>query len=595
MHLAEYLFRRLYELKIRAIFGVPGDFNLVALDLVEKCGLKWVGNANELNAGYAADGYARVKGISAIVTTFGVGELSALNALAGASAELVPVIHIVGFPSTAVKDKRLPMHHTLGDGDFELFMKMSARLSGAVAMLDSAKDAPKMIDDTIIACVRSSKPVYIGLPMDFVMVDVDASSLATPLPLDDPMSNPIAEEDDAVSAVMERIAMARNPAILVDSLAGRWHGLQPTRAFVEKSKIPCYSFPMAKGIIDESLPNFHGIYSGEVSEDGVQEQVQLSDLIIHIGPRPTDLNTAGFKSDLPHIETISFHRDSIHLRKADFSSLHMNGVLRKLSESFCPTRSNSMSSTSGFSSRKSEESAGTDPGIDIGDSMDAILGRKVKSSPVVTQDRMWKRVSSWLEEDDIISLDIGTSAFGSLWTRHPRGTESLFQLLWSSIGFALGAAVGAAFAAREQEAESTPPRKRRTILFTGDGSFQMTAQEVSTMVRHKLGVIIFVICNDGYTIERMVHGWDNSYNDIQPWDFKLLPSVFKPDPNTVRTYSVHTEAELEDVLTDAQFGPAKNFEGQEYTPLRLVEIHMAKEDAPRPMHNIIDAICRQKK
>lgn len=123
----------------------------------------------------------------------------------------------------------------------------------------------------------------------------------------------------------------------------------------------------------------------------------------------------------------------------------------------------------------------------------------------------------------------------------------------------------------------------------------MTAQEVSTMVRHKLGVIIFVICNDGYTIERMVHGWDKGYNDIQPWDFKLLPSVFKPDPNTARTYSVHTEAELEDVLTDAQFGPVKNFEGQEYTPLRLVEIHIAKEDAPRPMHNIIDAICRQKK
>jgi pyruvate decarboxylase len=233
--------------------------------------------------------------------------LSALNALAGASVELVPVIHIVGFPSTAVKDKRLPMHHTLGDGDYDLFMEMSARISGDVAMLDYAKDAPKVIDNTIIACIRSSKPVYIGLPMDFVMVDVDASSLAMPLPLEDPQANPIAEEDDAVSAVMERIAMARNPAILVDSLAGRWHGLQPTRAFVEKSNIPCYSFPMAKGIIDEILLNFRGIYSGSVSEDGVQEQVQLSDLIIHIGPRPTDLNTAGFKSDLPHIETISFH------------------------------------------------------------------------------------------------------------------------------------------------------------------------------------------------------------------------------------------------------------------------------------------------
>jgi pyruvate decarboxylase len=394
---------------------------------------------------------------------------------------------------------------------------------------------------------------------------------------------------------MERIAMAQNPAILVDSLAGRWHGLQPTRAFVERSNLPCYSFPMAKGVIDESLPNFRGIYSGSVSEPGVQEQVQLCDLIIHIGPRPTDLNTAGFKSDLPHIETISFHRDSIHMKEADFSSIHMNGVLRRLSELFCSTRSNSVSSTSGSSSRKSEESAETDPDIDMGDSMDAILGRKIKSSPTVTQDWMWKRVSSWLEEDDILSMDVGTSAFGALWTRHPHGTESLFQLLWSSIGFALGAAVGAAFAAREQGGECIPPRKRRTILFTGDGSFQMTAQEVSTMIRHKLGVIIFVICNEGYTIERMIHGRDKDYNDIQPWDFKLLPSVFKPEPDAVRTYSVHTEADLEDVLTDAQFGPADNFEGSNAPPLRLVEVHIAKEDAPQSLHHMIDAICRQKK
>lgn len=222
--------------------------------------------------------------------------------------------------------------------------------------------------------------------------------------------------------------------------------------------------------------------------------------------------------------------------------------------------------------------------------MDAISGKKPNISPALTQDWMWKRVSSWLEEGDIVSMDVGTSAFGALWTRQPRGTESLFQLLWSSIGFALGAAVGAAFAAREQETENIP-RKRRTILFTGDGSFQMVAQEVSTMVRHKLGVIIFVICNEGYTVERMIHGWDKSYNDIQPWDFKLLPSVFKPEPDTVRTYSVHTQADLEDVLTDAQFGPADNFEDHNPPPLRLVEVHMKKEDAPQSLHNIISAIC----
>ncbi|KAJ5596840.1 hypothetical protein N7450_003298 [Penicillium hetheringtonii] len=589
MHLAEYLFRRLYELNIRSVFGVPGDFNLVALDYIGKCGLNWVGNVNELNAGYAADGYARVKGISAIFTTFGVGELSALNAIAGASAEFVPVIHVVGFPSTTAKEKRLPMHHTLGDGDYELFMEMSARISSAVAFLDSTKDARKMIDETIIQCARSSKPVYIGLPMDLVQAEIDATSLATPLPLEDPHSNPVVEEDKAISAVMNRISMARSPVILVDSLAGRWNGLHPTRAFVEKSNIPCFSFPMAKGVIDEGLPQFRGIYSASASEPGIEEQVQMSDLIIHIGPRATDLNTAGLKNELSHIETISFQRDSILMKENSFSNLRMNGVLRRLSETFCSTRSNSMSSSSGSgtSSMRSEESTKTDPNIDFEDSMNALLGRKVKSSPLVTQDRLWKRVSSWLEEDDIISMDVGTSAFGALWSPHTKGAESLFQLLWSSIGYALGAAVGGAFAAREQ--------RRRMILFIGDGSFQMTAQEVSTMVRHKLGVIIFVICNDGYTIERMIHGWDKSYNDIQPWDFQMLPAVFKPEPDSVRTYSVHTEADLDALLTDPQFGPASNFGDKQPPPLRLVEVHMAKEDAPQSLHKMVDAICGKKK
>lgn len=111
---AEYLFRRLHQVGIRAVHGVPGDYNLVALDYLPKAGLKWVGNVNELNAGYAADGYARVKGISAIITTFGVGELSAINAIAGAFSEYVPVVHIVGTPSTISQRDGMLLHHTLG-------------------------------------------------------------------------------------------------------------------------------------------------------------------------------------------------------------------------------------------------------------------------------------------------------------------------------------------------------------------------------------------------------------------------------------------------------------------------------------------------
>ncbi|KAJ5948139.1 Thiamine pyrophosphate enzyme C-terminal TPP-binding [Penicillium verhagenii] len=613
MHLAEYLFRRIHQLNIRAVFGVPGDFNLTCLDYVEECGLDWVGNVNELNAGessqreqntysrlkkkaehnegYAADGYARVKGISALATTFGVGELSALNAIAGACAELVPIIHIVGFPSSAVQEKKLPVHHTLGDGDYELFMKMSERVSSATILMKDPLKATKMIDDTIIECYRSSKPVFIGFPMDLVKADIDPSPLETPLLLHHSLTGPTSADETAVKTILERLLKAQKPVIIVDSLAGRYEGLHATRTFVEKSNMPCFAFPMAKGIIDESLPKFRGIYAGNVSNPGVQEEIQSSDLILLIGPRPTDLNTGGFKSDVSDVETIVFHRNTVQIADITYADISMGNVLEKLSESVCASVPNSPSDSSTSSPRALSSPASSvalsSLSLDGHELPQEFQGKKLDANAVVTQEWIWPRLSAWLEEDDIIAMDIGTSAFGGLWCKQPRGAQSLFQLLWSSIGFALGATVGAAIAAREQLKESKTSRKRRTILFTGDGSLQMTAQEISTLVRKELGVIIFVICNEGYTIERYIHGWDSSYNDIQPWDYKLLPLVFNPKPDFVRTYSVRTKGELEMLLTDDSFGPAGNFHEGQPEPLRLVEVHMDKFDAPQTIPDMI--------
>ena len=124
----DYLLDRLAELGVTEVFGVPGDFNLEFLDhVVAHPRVRWVGNANELNAGYAADGYGRLRGMSALITTFGVGELSAANAIAGSYAEHVPVVHIVGAPAKDAQGARRVVHHSLGDGDFEHFFGSHAR------------------------------------------------------------------------------------------------------------------------------------------------------------------------------------------------------------------------------------------------------------------------------------------------------------------------------------------------------------------------------------------------------------------------------------------------------------------------------------
>jgi pyruvate decarboxylase len=278
-----------------------------------------------------------------------------------------------------------------------------------------------------------------------------------------------------------------------------------------------------------------------------------------------------------------------------YSNFSMENVLGKLSDAISASTSNTASNSSSSSPLSSPASSvGTNaPNIALDESDQAIHDRKIDMSAgsiALSQEWMWQRISSWLEEDDFIAMDIGTSALGGIWCQHPRGAQSLFQLLWCSIGFALGATVGAAIAAREQLEESETKKKRCTILFTGDGSLQMTAQEISTLVRQELGVIIFVICNDGYTIERFINGWEKSYNDVQPWDYELLPQVFTPKPDSVRTYSVRTRDELEALLTDDQFGPAGNSDEAQPEPLRLVEIYIDKHDAPQTIPDMISAI-----
>src|SRR5215471_19776093 len=108
---AGYLLTRLAEAGVISVFGVPGDYNLGLLDAITgRPDMAWVGMATEQGAGYAADSYARLRGIGALVTTFGVGELSAMNAIAGAYAESVPVVHIVGTPALPARLAGVTLH-----------------------------------------------------------------------------------------------------------------------------------------------------------------------------------------------------------------------------------------------------------------------------------------------------------------------------------------------------------------------------------------------------------------------------------------------------------------------------------------------------
>ena len=140
---AEYLLTRLKEIGVDHLFGVPGDFVLGFFNQVLKSDLKYVGTCNELNAAYAADGYARIRGIGAFASTYGVGELSAINGVAGAFAERVPVVVITGSPATINFRTRPLLHHTLGD--YQIPLRMYERITVASTQLASGETAPAEI------------------------------------------------------------------------------------------------------------------------------------------------------------------------------------------------------------------------------------------------------------------------------------------------------------------------------------------------------------------------------------------------------------------------------------------------------------------
>ncbi|EXA31057.1 hypothetical protein BFJ63_vAg16604 [Fusarium oxysporum f. sp. narcissi] len=239
----EYLFLRLTQLGVRSVHGVPGDYNLTILDFLEPAGLHWVGNANELNAGYAADGYARVKGISALVTSFGVGELSAINAIGGAYSEKAPVVHIVGTPPTRDQTAGSCLHHSLGDGNLRVFADVYKSFTVAQANLVDAEMAPSLIDEALKQCLLQSRPVYIEIPTDMVGAKISLPSKSidlTPFGHSEPLEN------KAVSTLLTKMQQSQKPLILVDGFAARFGVRDELNELVRLTGIPTLTTPFGK-------------------------------------------------------------------------------------------------------------------------------------------------------------------------------------------------------------------------------------------------------------------------------------------------------------------------------------------------------------
>ncbi|KAE8341980.1 hypothetical protein BDV24DRAFT_150769 [Aspergillus arachidicola] len=566
IHLTEYLFRRLREAGLQAVHGVPGDYNLLMMDYIVPAGLEWVGNCNELNAGYAADGYARVKGIGALVTTFGVGELSAINAVAGSYAEMVPVIHIVGTPKRVMQTRGAKLHHSICSGkpsDFTMFAEMYSKITVAQENLWDASTAPAQIDRLIRECIIQSRPVYLQVPADMVTEPVPAAALSRPLDLTPPSNDPVIEQE-MCDIIVERISNAKQPFILIDAGTSRYGLVSEADELVKITGFPTATTPFGKGIPDETLPNFHGIYSS-VGEWTYVPYVESSDLIINIGPVHSNVNTSCFTTIPNPNVSIAFDQTSITI-DGEVCNVFPKGVLRRVLDHL----HDAMLSFWPYPNLPDPRSALTHIS-------------QASSAGALTQDIFFKRMSYFFHPGDIILTETGTASNGGRDFIFPQNVSMINSGVWLSIGYMLGAAQGVALAQRNMGSQG------RTILFIGDGSFQVTAQELSTIIRKKLSLIIFVINNDGYTIERLIHGMDAEYNDIAMWRYLDSPSYFgapSDDSYPVFTTKVKTWGELDGVLSRECFqrGPG----------LRMVELMMGVSDCTETLRLFLKMYAARK-
>jgi indolepyruvate decarboxylase len=472
--------------------------------------VNWIGCCNELDAGYAADGYARIRGTGAVSTTYGVGELSALGAIAGAYAEHLPVFHLVGMPGRPTQERRALVHHTLGDGEFDFFRKMADPVVCASAII-TPQNAAYQTERLIAEALYHRRPVYMAFPADVP----DQEFLSRAQPLDPPRSDPAALQaaTDAIIAALD----GAGPACILPGLLTKRAGLgDQLQSFIDASGLPFATMFGDKTVVDEQQPAYIGMYDGRLMDEDVRAFVESCDQVVTVGTLMTDLNTGAFTARLDPAKTIDIGHHHTRVGSRAYPDVEMGDLLTELA---------------GRVARRNGQAPVT-PG-----SLELAAG---SGSDPITAEALYPRWAGFLRPGDILVADTGTCSMGLGFAPMPEGATFHNQTLWCAIGWATPAAFGAAVAAPGQ----------RVVLVTGEGAHQITVQEISQIGRRGLKPVIFVLNNSGYLIERLLCKEPAiEYNDLASWRYSAIPHALGCDDWF--TARVTTCGELDEALTRA--------------------------------------------
>ncbi len=519
MNLTEYLFHRLRELGVGHTFGIPGDFVLPVYAVQQSLGMPTVVCAHEPGVGFAADAYARFRGLGVALVTYGPGALNTLNPVAGAYAEQSPLLVVSGGPEVALRRPDLHLHHVIKT--YESQLQIYREVTVDAAILDDPESAPRVIDRVLASVVKSKRPGYLEIPRDRVTVPV--ADPAGPLSVgpDARESERIAGAiEEAVGEIIGMIHEARRPVLYV-GVGIRRHGLTETVVVLaERLGVPVVTDLLGKAAFPESHPQFAGVYLGALGEPSVWSLLDESDCVLGIGVVATDLGTGFWTQRIDLKSRVMIDADGVQVRHHRYDDLPMVGVVQALLER-----------APGSSRRWRRADADVGAGaIAIGAAPAAEESLRPGFLRVADVIEVLQRLD---QSRFSFVTDVGDSWFIGL---ELRADVFVAAGYYSSMGFAVPAALGAGLA----------EPGRRPFVIVGDGAFQMTGTELATHVDLKLRPIVLLLNNGGYGMLEAVDR-PRSYYERRSWDYPAMARALG-----ARAERVSSATELAEALERAE-------------------------------------------
>ncbi|MGR9145616.1 alpha-keto acid decarboxylase family protein (plasmid) [Rhizobium leguminosarum] len=511
----QYLVDRLRELGLGHLFSVAGDYSIEWVNsYVEKSGIQVIEEVNELNAGYAADGYARLKGIGALCVTYSAGSLCATNAIAGSYVEKVPVVLINGAPSIkktlTFEQTGYSSHHFISGRETDL--QVFEYITAAAVRIDSPHLAPMLIDYALTQCITERRPVYIELLED--MVDLECTRPSNALKAAPDMSDE-GSLNQSIAQISERLQNATKPLIWIGVEIDRFGLHDQAERLIRDLRIPYVTELLSKAILSEDDVQFAGVFDGESSSPYVQSLVKDSDFVLALGVWLTDINDLGWPIDLDKTAFASWDTvkyGTIFNAEVSLADL-VNGLIDK--RLTCKAQS--------LPAKIARQAPAVNPAGEI------------------TYQGFYDFIQQQIDGNTIVGADASLNYFGSLLLEVGARRGFIVQSSYSAIGYIGPAATGVSLAKQDRQ---------RLMVFAGDGGFQMTAQCLSTQTRFNLNPIIFVMDNGIYGVEQWLadasvfHGNKPFYNSciLHRWNYSKLAEVFGCQGWKVDTYGELTEA-----------------------------------------------------